>query len=97
MNNGSLAYQKGDLITIKQSSMICAVSGDSTRYSTVKKPTNAIFLSYAEHVTEDRTLFDYLSRYTPIGKACKIAIGNEIWYVDAKNFFFHIQRHEEVR
>ena len=98
MSNASLAYQKGDLITIKQSTMICLMNnkGDSWSFTTTKIPTNAIFLGYASHGSDDkdRTMFEYLKSSSPILRACKIAIGNDIAYVDAKSFFFHIQRRE---
>ena len=94
MNSGSVAYQKGDLITIKQASMVCVVSGDSKSFRVMKNPTNAIFLSYRANNEEDRRVFEYLKTSSPIIRACKIAIGNDIAYVDAKSFFFHIQRQE---
>jgi hypothetical protein len=95
MNSMSLAYQKGDLITIKQSSMVCMVSGDNKQFTTTRKPINGIFLSYTSP-TDDSVMYEYFKGSTSILRACKIAIGNDIYFVDAKNFFFHIQR-QEVR
>lgn len=94
MNSGSvgMAYQKGDLITVKQATMMCVWSGSVRRFITTKKPTNAIFLSYKATSPEDEIIFQYLKHSTPIMKACKVAIGNDICFVDAKSFFFHIQR-----
>lgn len=93
MNSGScgLTYQKGDLITIKQATMICVVSGNMKRFATTKKPTNAIFLSYEAASAEDEIMFEYLRHSTPISKACKVAVGNDICFVDSKSFFFHIK------
>ena len=95
MSNISVAYQKGDLITIKQSSMICLMSAmdDGWSFTTTKIPTNGIFLGYASHGADekDRTMFEYLKKSSPIMRACKIAIGNDIAYVDAKSFFFHMK------
>ena len=93
MSSNSLAYQKGDLITIKQSSMVCMVSGDNKKFTTTMKPINGIFLSYTS-LTDDTKMYEYFKRSTSILRACKIAIGNDICFVDAKNFFFHIQRQE---
>ena len=96
MKNRSMAYQKGDLVTIKQSSMICLVNngGGGWSFKVTKSPTNGIFLAYAtqESNDEDRTMFEYLKSSSPITRACKIAIGNDIAYVDAKSFFFHMKK-----
>ena len=91
MNSPSLAYQKGDLVTIKQSSMVCTLAGGTRRFITINKPTNGIFLSYSANSEEDRHMFEYLKQSTPITRACKVAIGNDICFVDARSFFFHIK------
>ena len=87
-----MTYQKGDLITVKQASMMCVQSGNTRKFITTRKPTNAIFLSYKPTNSKDQIMFDYLSTSTPIMKACKVAIGNDICFVDSKSFFFHIQK-----
>ena len=98
MHSGSYTYQKGDLISIKQSSMILYVRDEQSEnlkeFRTLRKPMSAIFLGFLRESrdAEDKELYNYLSRNTSIKNPCKVAIGTDYGYVDGSQFFYHSKR-----
>ena len=94
MNNGSYLYQKGDLVTIKESSMVLywQVPNSTRSFKTIKKPTSAIFLGLAKETEKNSDIYSYLINHTPIRNPCKVAIGNAVAYVDQSHFFFYNNR-----
>ena len=96
MNNGCY-YEKGDLVTIKQSSMVVywEVPDETKSFKTTKKPTVAIFLGLAKETEKNSDIYKYLINHTPIKHPCKVAIGNAVGYVDQSHFFFYNRRTNE--
>tara|TARA_Y100001938_G_C8058914_1_gene416045 strand:- start:154 stop:471 length:318 start_codon:yes stop_codon:yes gene_type:complete len=97
MTSGSYLYQKGDLITIKESSMILfwQMPSSDRSFRTTKKPTSAIFLGLAKEMTSEEDVYTYLVNCTPIRNPCKVAIGDAVAYVDQSHFFFYNRRKNE--
>jgi hypothetical protein len=91
MNNSFMHYQKGDLVTIKQKSMVLEKSsenGESKTFFTLDKPVNGVFLG----VLADEDPENYEIHYgvgLSMKNMCKIAVGKSIYYVDERSFFFH--------
>ncbi len=95
MKSSCYIYQKGDLVTIKQSSTVLYWQMPSKRtFSTINKPTSAIFLGIAKE-DPDSDVYDYLIKHTPIRNPCKVAIGDMVGYVDQSHFFFYNRRKNE--
>ena len=94
MNSGSYLYQKGDLVTIKESSMVLywQVPNSTSSFKTIKKPTSAIFLGLAKETEKNSDIYSYLINHTPIRNPCKVAIGDAVAYVDQSHFFFYNYR-----
>lgn len=94
MNNTAYIYQKGDLVTIRQSSMVLYwhVPDSTKKFKTIKKPTSAIFLGLAEETEKNTDIYSYLINHTPIKNPCKLAIGGAVAYVDQSHFFFYNNR-----
>ena len=98
MNSGSLLYQKGDLVTIKQASLVCTSelgdNGELRRsFSQLKKPINGVFLGFLDNrIQDDIDDLEYLKRAAMMRTPCRIAVGKSIYYIDEKSFFFHIQK-----
>ncbi len=90
-------YQKGDLVTIKQSSMVLywQVPDSTKSFKTIKKPTSAIFLGLAKETEKNSDIYKYLINHTPLRNPCKVAIGNAVAYVDQSHFFFYNRRTNE--
>lgn len=90
MNSGSVVYQKGDLISLKQNSLVLYWLGlqGNKKFETINKPTMAIFLGFCQELE----INNYLSGYTPIKNACKIAIDNKVAYIDGSQFHFYNKR-----
>ena len=98
MPSGSCTYQKGDLIRIRQASLLYKLGKDRVAVSTTSSPTYGIFLGYwkehannfAAHVDTESGMF--------FNSPCLIAVGTQKYIVDAKNFNFHTERrkHEKV-
>ena len=105
MHSGSYTYQKGDLVSIKQSSMIVYIketAGENynpKEFRTAKKPMPAIFLGFLKESSDDadKELYNYLSRNTSIKNPCKVAIGNDYGYVDGSQFFYHNKRRKNEK
>jgi len=97
MNSLSYIYQKGDLITIKESSMVLywQVADSIKSFKTTKKPTSAIFLGLAKDTERNTDIYQYLINHTPIRNPCKVAIGSAVAYVDQSHFFFYNRRKNE--
>ena len=98
MNSGSLLYQKGDLVTMKQASLVCQTfpsgDGDIKRsFRQLNKPMNGVFLGFLERsIEDDAEELTYLQRACQMRTPCRIAVGDSIYYIDEKSFFFHNQR-----
>ncbi len=94
MSSVSYLYQKGDLVTIKQSSVVLywQVPEQSKAFRTIKKPTSAIFLGLAKETEKNSDIYSYLINHTPIRNPCKVAIGSAVAYVDQSHFFFYNNR-----
>ena len=97
MSSISYLYQKGDLVTIKESSMVLywQVPNSTRSFRTIKKPTSAIFLGLAKEIEENSDIYSYLINHTPIRNPCKVAIGDTVAYVDQSHFFFYNRRNNE--
>ena len=97
MNRVSYLYQKGDLITIRESSMVLywQVPNSTKAFRTTKKPTSAIFLGLAKETEKNTDIYSYLINHTPIKNPCKVAIGSAVAYVDQSHFFFYNRRKNE--
>jgi hypothetical protein len=93
MNSATHLYRKGDLVMIKQSSMVLYWIPDSIKsFKTIKKPTSAIFLGLAKETEKNTDVYSYLINHTPIRNPCKVAIGDAVAYVDQSHFFFYNNR-----
>ena len=99
MNSGSLVYQKGDLVTMKQASLVCQIEKDmdgtlKRSFRRLSDPLSGVFLGFLDkRLVEDNDDLDYLNRSAAMKTPCRIAVGKSIYYVDEKSFFFHnIQR-----
>ena len=97
MNDRSFIYRKGDLVSIKQDSMILYWDHGDRMFSSTKKLENGIFMGIARE-DSSKEVYEYCTKYTPIRNPCKIAIGNRMCYVDETSFFFYNKRryHEKV-
>ena len=96
MSSGSLLYQKGDLVTIKQASLAYQKTTSSNgsqkkRFWNLQKPISGVFLGFLTTIDELDEL-EYLQSSASMKSPCRIAVGESIYYVDEKSFFFHIQR-----
>ena len=67
MNSGCY-YEKGDLVTIKQSSMVVYwhVADEIKSFKTIIKPTVGVFLGLARETDEKSYIYKYLINHTPI-------------------------------
>lgn len=97
MQSRAHVYQKGDLVTIKQDTIVLywdQTAGTRTFHVT-KKPLNAIFLGSLSGETETK---QYLERFTPIRNPCRVAIANKIAVLDEAQFNFYNKRrnHEKT-
>lgn len=94
MNNKTIAYRKGDLISIKQDAMILFWNHGQRVFSTTKKLENGIFMGLAGEDAEviSKEVHKYCVQYTPIKNPCKVAIGNRMCYVDESSFYFYNKR-----
>jgi len=94
MSRGDLTYQKGDLVTMKQASLVYqkheTPSGIKKKFETLSKPTNGVFLGFLDMSDQDD--LEYLQSSASMKSPCRIAVGKSIYYIDEKSFFFHIQR-----
>ena len=94
MSSTHLFYQKGDLVTMKQSCLVFEKTYTDKgipqrKFWRLAKPLSGVFLGFAPSQDEDfRYLQDSASMKTP----CRIAVGESIYYVDEKSFFFHTHR-----
>ena len=91
MSRGSLVFRKGDLISIKQDSMILYWMNGDRAFSSTKKLVNGIFMGIANH-DNSKEVYDYCTKYTPIRNPCKVAIGDRMYYVDETSFYFYNKR-----
>ena len=96
MGSGSFIYQKGDLVTLKQASLVYqkTLSPDGAqkrKFMNLPKPINGVFLGFLNQFDELDEL-EYLQSSASMKSPCRIAVGESIYYVDEKSFFFHIQR-----
>ena len=107
MDSGSFTYTKGDLITIRQGSMILicddADRWDSPRtgnrrFQTALKPINGVFLGEVPETPEYKPFLEYVHNFTPLRKICKIGRGTDMFYVSPTNINFcqKRRRHEKV-
>lgn len=97
MNSGSFLYAKGDLVSIKQDTMVLYWDHGDRMFKTIKKPQNGIFMGIARE-DSNKEVYEYCKAYTPIRNPCKIAIGDRMCYVDEASFYFYNKRrnYEEV-
>jgi len=91
----SWTYQKGDLVTIKEKSLVfyhtpgSAGVQSSSRFHSIPYPINGVYLGALD---KNDTAFPTPGAGSPFRKPCKIAVGNKIYVVESGSFFFHIQR-----
>ena len=91
MNRTSLIYKKGDLVSIKQDTMILYWDHGDRMFSRAKKVHNGIFMGIAKDDV-DSEVYDYCVNFTPIRNPCKVAIGDRMCYVDETSFYFYTKR-----
>jgi hypothetical protein len=93
MNTGAVVYRKGDLVSIKQDTMMLFWDSGTYRraFKRAKKPENGIFMGFAKEGAE-KEVHEYCIQFTPIKNPCKVAIGNRVCYVDESSFYFYNKR-----
>lgn len=90
----SWTYQKGDLVTIKEKSLVYYHTPgsvgvqSSSRFHSIPHPINGVYLGALD---KNDTAIPTPGAGT-FRKPCKIAVGNKIYVVESGSFFFHIQR-----
>ena len=90
MANSSYTFTTGDLVMIKQGTR-AARSSPTLLYILLDKLVRGIFLGKVPD--EEKFIYDVMYLANP----CRIAVGNEILIVDAKNINHHNKRRKNEK